>query len=90
MPLANGMVSLYLNGTLFQNAYKVLSLSMLPPKMKGTVIQILNLTIWTQNKAFKAVIAEGALCLRFEEIETMEHPLYGCKNYSAKVWQLAE
>ncbi len=58
--------------------------------MKGTIIQILNFTIWTQNKAFKSVIAEGALFLRFEEIETMEHPLYGCKNYSAKVWQLAE
>jgi hypothetical protein len=38
----------------FINAYKVLHLSLLPSKTKETVFQILNRTIWTQNKAFKS------------------------------------
>jgi hypothetical protein len=73
----------------FINAYKVLHLSLLPSKTKETVFQILNRTIWTQNKAFKSGRATDARCLRCEEIETMEHLLYCCEHYSAKIWDLA-
>jgi hypothetical protein len=73
----------------FLNAYKVLSLSLLPSKTKETTFQILNRTIWTQNKAFKSGMATEATCFRCEEVETMEHLLYGCENYSAKVWAMA-
>jgi hypothetical protein len=38
----------------FLNAYKVLSLSMLPSKMKETTFWVLNRTIWIRNKAFKS------------------------------------
>jgi hypothetical protein len=38
----------------FLNAYKVLHMSLLPSKTKEKVFQILNRTIWTQNKAFKS------------------------------------
>jgi hypothetical protein len=38
----------------FLSAYKVLSLSMLPSEMKETTFKVLNRTIWTRNKAFKA------------------------------------
>jgi hypothetical protein len=38
----------------FLNAYKVLSLSMLPSKMKESTLQILNRTIWTRNMTFKS------------------------------------
>jgi hypothetical protein len=73
----------------FVNAYKVLHLSLLPSKTKETVFQILNRTIWTQNKAFKSGRATDARCYRCEEIETMEHLLYCCEHYSAKIWDLA-
>jgi hypothetical protein len=75
----------------FINAYKVLHLSLLPSKTKETetVFQILNRTIWTQNKAFKSGRAADARCLRCEEIETMEHLLYCCEHYSAKIRDLA-
>jgi hypothetical protein len=46
----------------FINAYKVLQLSLLPSKSKETVFQILNRTIWTQNKAFKSGRAPDARC----------------------------
>jgi hypothetical protein len=75
--------------TTFINAYKVLHMSLLPSKTKETVFQILNRTIWTQNKAFKSGQAPDALCYRCEETETMEHLLYCCEHYSAKIWDLA-
>jgi hypothetical protein len=68
---------------------KVLHLSLLPSKTKETVFQILNRTIWTQNKASKSGRAPDASCYCCEEIETMEHLLYCCEHYSAKIWDLA-
>ncbi len=47
--------------------------------------QVLNRTIWSQNKAVKSDMAEDAFCLRCEETETMQHLLYSGENYSAKV-----
>jgi hypothetical protein len=73
----------------FLNAYKVLSLSLLPSKTKETTFQVLNRTIWTQNKASKSGMAAEATYFRCDETETMEHLLYGCENYSAKIWALA-
>jgi hypothetical protein len=75
--------------TTFLNAYKVLHMSLLPSKTKETVFKILNRTIWTQNNAFKSGRAPDALCYRCEEVETMEHLLYCCEHYSAKIWALA-
>ncbi len=74
---------------MFINAYKVLYLSLLPSKTKETVFQILNRTIWTQNKALKSGRGPDARCFRCEEIETMEHLLYCCEHYSAIIWDLA-
>jgi hypothetical protein len=73
----------------FLNAYKVLSLSLLPSKTKETVFQVFNHNVWTQNKVFKSGMAADATCFRCDETETMEHLLYGCENYSAKIWALA-
>jgi hypothetical protein len=72
----------------FLNAFKVLSLSLLPSKTKETTFQVLNRTVWTQNKAFKSGMAADATCLQCDETETMEHLLYGCENYSTKIWAL--
>jgi hypothetical protein len=46
----------------------------------------LNRTVWTNNKAYKSGMAESANCEYCAEIETMEHLIYGCENYSALVW----
>jgi hypothetical protein len=73
----------------FLNAYKVIHMPLLPSKTKETVFQILNRTIWIQNKAFKSGRAPDTLCYRCEEVETMEHLLYSCEHYSAKIWDLA-
>jgi hypothetical protein len=73
----------------FLNAYKVLHMSLISSKTKETVLQVLNRTIWTQNKACKSGLAPDALCFRCEEIETMEHLLYGWEHYSTKIWELA-
>jgi hypothetical protein len=34
-------------------------------------------------------LAADATCFRCDETETMEHLLYSCENYSAKIWALA-
>jgi hypothetical protein len=73
----------------FLNVYKMLSMSLLLSKTKETTFQILNRTIWTQNKAFKSGMATEATCFRCDEVETMEHLLYGYENYSANIWAMA-
>jgi hypothetical protein len=59
----------------------------MPNKIRETSFQVLNRTIWTNKKAYCSGIAENATCNRCEEEETMEHLLYGCKNYSAVIWR---
>jgi hypothetical protein len=70
----------------FKDAFGVLSLPFMSYKTKETAFQILNRTIWTNNKAFKSGMHTSPLCFRCDEIETMEHLLYLCPNYAEKVW----
>ncbi len=56
--------------------------------MKEIIFQVLNRTIWTRNKAFKSELTPDPTCLRCEAPETMEHLLYICDYYSAKIWVL--
>jgi len=70
----------------FLNAYKVVDCSYLSTKTREAAFQILNRTIWTNNKAFKSGLAEAAQCERCTAVETMEHLLYGCPHYSMKIW----
>jgi hypothetical protein len=71
----------------FVNAYRVVDCSYLSTKTREVAFQILNRTIWTNNKAFKSGLAEAAQCERCPAVETMEHLLYGCPHYSMKVWE---
>jgi hypothetical protein len=71
----------------FTDAYKVIDIGSMPNKTRETSFQILNCTIWTNRKAYRSRITDSASCDRCEEEETMEHLLYGCKNYSAVVWR---
>ncbi len=52
------------------------------------VFQVINRTIWARNKAHKSGISLDARCLRCEDEGTMEHLLYSCENFSAKIWKL--
>jgi hypothetical protein len=67
----------------FSTPYKVISLAFLPSKTKETTFQTLNSTILTCNKAFKSGMAPDPTSCK--EPETMEHLLYACENYSAKI-----
>ncbi len=71
----------------FREAFQVLNLPLLSSKMKETTFQILNRTIWTNNKDFKSGLADSPMCYRCDEIEAMEHLLYLCPNYSDFLWQ---
>jgi hypothetical protein len=70
----------------FNDAFKVLRMSMIPSKTKETIFQILNRTVWTNNKAFKSHMSDSPNCERCGEIETMEHLLSECEHYSQLVW----
>jgi len=71
----------------FTNAYKVMQNKHLPSKTKETAFQILNRTIWTNNKAHKSGRIESSQCDKCAETETTEHLLCECAAYSAPLWQ---
>ena len=68
-------------------AYGAIRNPLLTSKTKENSFQTLNRTLWTNNKAFKSKIADSPACAFCDEIETMEHMLYLCPNYSALQWQ---
>jgi hypothetical protein len=61
---------------------------MLPSKTKENTFHVLNRTIWTRNKALKLELSPDPTCLRCEALETIEHLLYICDQYSIKIWTL--
>ncbi len=70
----------------FVDVFRVLSLPYMSSKMKEVAFQILNRTIWTNNKSFKSGLSASPQCYRCEEVETMEHLLCLCPNYDEKLW----
>jgi hypothetical protein len=73
-----------LNGKLLKMPF--VSLPFMSSKTRETAFQILNRTIWTNNKGFKSGLCISPQCFRCDEIETMEHMLYLCPNYAEKIW----
>jgi hypothetical protein len=71
----------------FTDAYKLVSHPVLPSKTKETIFQILNRTIWTNNKAFKSGRRPDPNCDRCGDTENMEHLLYECDHYSRLLWE---
>jgi hypothetical protein len=75
----------------FTNAYNILRLPTITSKTRETAFQILNRTIWTNNKAFKSRMRPDPHCERCKKVETMEHLLCECEFYSEPLWnKLAE
>ncbi len=70
----------------FNKAYNIIQLSSLPSKTKETSFQILNRTIWTNNKAHKSGARENPDCEYCGQAETMEHLIHDCENYSTPLW----
>jgi hypothetical protein len=52
----------------FQDAYKVLDIPELPSKTKESAFEVLNRTIWTNNKAHKARLMDKTSRLIFTMI----------------------
>jgi hypothetical protein len=75
----------------FTNAYNIIRLPTITSKTRETAFQILNRTIWTNNKAFKSRLRPDPYCERCKNVETMEHLLCECEYYSEPLWnKLAE
>ncbi len=70
----------------FVDLFRVLSLPYLSSKTKEVAFQILNRTVWTNNKSFKSGLSASPQCHRCEEVETMEHLIYPCPSYAEKLW----
>jgi len=70
----------------FTDAYKVLNLAIIPSKTKEVAFEILNRTVWTNNKAFKSHLVDSPDCQLCGQTENMEHLLHNCPHYSEKVW----
>ncbi len=66
----------------FNNANKLLRLSILTSKTRETSFQVLNRTVWTNNKAFKSRIRLNPNCERCWHAETIKHLLCDCMHYS--------
>jgi len=67
----------------FISAYGILKNPLLPLKTKEISFQILNRTLWTNNKAYKSHMSDSNLCRFCDEIETVEHTILQCENYAA-------
>ncbi len=80
------MGSTILTDKLLKKPSNVLSLPFFSSKTKEVAFQILNRTIWTNNKAFKSGMCDSPQCYRCEDIETIEQLLYLCPNYAVKLW----
>jgi hypothetical protein len=65
---------------MFNNAYHVLRLPAPTSKTCETAFQVLNHTIWTNNKAYKSRTRPDQNCERCGKTKTMEHLLCECEN----------
>ncbi len=70
----------------FNNAFHLLRLPSLTSKSRETAFQILNRTVWTNNKAFKSRMRDNPNCERCGLTETMEHMLCECLYYAQLLW----
>jgi len=72
----------------FISAYGILNNPIVPLKTKEISFQILNRTLWTNNKAHKSHMSDSNLCRFCDEIETIEHAIMQCENYAARQWEM--
>jgi hypothetical protein len=72
---------------MFIEAYRAVKHPLLPNKTKENAFQVLNRTIWTNNKAFKSHMRDDDECPYCGRTETMEHLLMFCENYAELQWE---
>jgi len=70
----------------FIDGYKVCKLPGLLSKTKEVAFDILNRTVWTNNKAHKTGTRDNPDCQLCGDIETMEHLIYSCPHYAEPLW----
>ncbi len=67
-------------------SYTILWLPAVRSKTRETAFQVLNRTVWTNNKAFKSRMRANPHCDWCCEMESMEHLLCVCEYYSHLQW----
>ncbi len=72
---------------MYNNAYNIIGMNSLPSKTKETAFQILNRTTWTNNKAYKSGTRDTPDCDYCGQVETIEHLIHNCEDYSAALWE---
>jgi len=71
---------------LLKKAYDVCSITMLASKTKEISFQILNRTLWSNNKAFKSNMIDDDTCYFCDEIADTEHIILNCDVFSYAIW----
>jgi len=71
----------------FTDGYKICKLAGLLSKTREVAFDILNRTVWTNNKAYKSGTRDNPDCQLCGDIETMEHLIYLCPHYAEPLWQ---
>ncbi len=67
--------------TTFTDGYKICKLPGLLSKTREVAFDILNRTVWTNNKAHKSGTRDNPDCQLCGDIETMEHLITGAKPF---------
>jgi hypothetical protein len=70
----------------FPKSYRFVTDPIIPSKTKEISFQIINRTLWTNNKAYKSGIRDDPACPVCERTETIEHLVADCDNYSYLRW----
>jgi hypothetical protein len=70
----------------FSKSFRFIKDPLIPSKTKEISFQIINRTLWTNNKAYKSGIRDDPACPLCERTETIEHLIADCDNYSYQRW----
>jgi len=70
----------------YKKAYQICTMPMLANKTKEIAFQILNRTLWSNNKAFKSNIIDADVCFFCNETADTEHIILNCDAFSYFFW----
>jgi len=72
---------------IFTQSFAILNNNLIPQKTKEISFQIINRTLWTNNKAYKSNKRNDDNCRFCLQTETVEHAILQCENYASLQWE---